>query len=1175
MIGFSASPGTAGEGIRLNTYSSSGEFYIRVRGQNGVFSLDAPFTMTVAIQQYLGANLTELSTTPGSTVPAISGSPTSLIVWDSVRIPGTVAEKSTLASTLAQFATTVNGVLVDVAGDSQIVKLNAQADINPDLPLAKNLVAETIRNLIRNYQQAAPSLADITLVGSDNVIPFFRSDDNALLASEANYFPPVKDSTQSQASLRFAQVLSQDRYGSSQQIALSTGAYDLPGLPVGRVVETAAEATSYLSKYATLFNGTATSGSLPVPKTGFVAGYDFLADAAAALKTDFAIGLGVGGTVDSLISPIDQAPALGWTADQLRTAFLGTRHDLSFLGGHFSTARALAADFTTRMRAQEMLDSPVDLSYSLVLSAGCHSGYSTVDADAVPLVTDQPDWAQAFSRKNALWISGTGFQYGDTDFVEYTERLLVDVAQALRTGTGPVSVGQALVQAKRRYLADTAIMRGIHEKTMLELVLYGLPMVKLNLPGARIIPPAPVADIPGVLLASAGPGVGHGLSLGDLSFAPTLKRVDQTFSLVGFTGTVQASYFVGPNGSVTIPGEPIRPRQSFDVSRPGDGFVRGIGFRDGQYVDLPGFLPFTGAPATETRGVHGRFSTEVFFPVRPWSLNQTGELSGPAGISQFNVFATQFISDSTDAATGILRKYGQMHFSIFYCPDTSPGALANPPAINMVSSVTGPNAVTFSVDVAASTGAGVQEVWITYTGLAGSPFYGQWRSLTLTGPAAATGIGIWTGSLTLPSGADAGQIRYMVQAVNGVGGVTQNTNFGRFFQPGASTLDVIGAAPTTVSFIGSVPAGDTYRAVVPLQAKLVDGAGQPVAAKQLKFRLGPVIALATTDANGVASTNLSLNASPDVYSLEVSFAGDAAYQNSVATLPFTVAKAPTQMTLILPSFVPDASQVVVDLHATDGTPLTQRSVVFILDNGATKIASVETTDGAGQAHLTIQLVPASYHISVYFGSSVTLPDGSVATLSDSLYQAASASGSATIGQSLKFSKDQAWVYYTDRTAPGAAGGNAGASQLEMTGIMSAANPSFRPTSIPASPTSHGVSAQVNVRLSGKTITSGVIKLLSLRWDNDVHWYGAAVLANGAKLLVDVEWVDQLAPGKYHFWITPAPGSGPLYNVTPALLDLDLTLGVGTGEHPVGSSAEIGGTVEPWTKQTGSARIRTI
>src|SRR5262249_35822768 len=152
------------------------------------------------------------------------------------------------------------------------------------------------------------------------------------------------------------------------------------------------------------------------------------------------------------------------------------------------------------------------------------------------------------------------------------------------------------------------------------------------------------------------------------------------------------------------------------------------GFRGGQYADLSGFTPFTGAPATETRGVHGQFWTEVFYPVRPWNLNQIGDVGG-SGISQLNVFPTQFVSDGLESATGILRRFQQMQFTVYYCPAVSEASLANAPAINVVASSIGTSSATFSIDVAASVGAGVQEVWVTYTGLPGSPFYGQWQSI--------------------------------------------------------------------------------------------------------------------------------------------------------------------------------------------------------------------------------------------------------------------------------------------------------------------------------------------------------------------------------------------------------------------------------------------------------------
>ena len=1175
LVGFAASPGTVSEGIRFTTYSKSGEFYVRIRGQNGVYSTEAPFFLTVTIQQDLCSGVTDFDTVPAGSNPVITGGPTSLFVWDSARIGGTSSEKTALANALSSFAAVADGVVIDVNDDLRIRTLNAQADANPYCPIAKNLVADAVRNLIQLYRTAAPTIADITLVGNDDVIPFFRTDDQALLASEANYFPPVREATQSQSSLRYAQVLSQDRYGSSCQIVLGTGPYDLPEIPVGRLVETAAEVKAYVDKYANLFNGTAGSdGVLPTPSSGLVAGYDFLADAAEAMKADFAAGLGAGATLDSLITPIDQPPAYGWTADQLRAAFLGSRHDITYLAAHFSTARALAADFTTRFHAREVASSTLDLAYALVLSAGCHSGYSTVDEDAIPLLTEQPDWAQAFARKQAIWIAGTGYQYGDTDFIEYTERLLLEAARALRTGTGPVSIGRAVVEAKRRYLADTAIMRGIHEKTLLQVTLYGLPMVKFNYPGARLDAPAPGGDVAFVSAVTSGPGSAQNLGAGELVFNPTLTRVDRTLDIVGSTDTITASYFNGSDGIVSIPGEPVRALESFNVSRP-EGLVRGVGFRGGAYTDLGGFVPFTGAPATETRGVHGRFSTEVFYPTRLWNLNQIGELCEASGISELNTFPTQFLSDGPESATGTLRGFGQMHFTVFYCPETSAAALANPPAINVVASTVSEAGIEFAIETAATAGVGVQEVWVTYTGLPGSPYYGTWQSLTLDPPAGPTGIGTWTGLLPLAPGADPGMVRFIVQAVNGIGAVAQSTNFGREFIPGTSTLDGVGitGAVTTLTLEGTVPDSGYYRSGLPLQARLVDGSGQPVASKWIQFRLGSLTKSAVTNASGIASTTLILGVQPGTYTLEASFAGDATYQNASERRTFTVVKMPSQMTFEGAAIVPDSSGIEVSLKATDGTPLKERTVVFILQSGSSAAVFAEITDGAGRARLPgSNLAPGSYQVTATFALPVTMPDGSIVQLSDPLYGGCTAAQTVAVSTPLEFGDEQAWANYTDLTAPGATESDLGASKVEIFSTFASGDPAYGPNSIMSSAKAPKVTARVTAKLSGQTLATGLLSLKVQGANND-RWRGDAVI-NGTVVELNVDWDSSGGSGKYHVWIYPAIGSGPLYSADPALLTCELLLGMSAGEKPAGGCSEIGGAKSPWTQETGSSRVRS-
>jgi hypothetical protein len=1170
LIGFSASPGTVSEGIRFNTYTKTGEFYIRVRGQNGVYSPSVPFDVNVTVQQDLCSGVNDTATTPVST-PSATGSPTSLVVWDSARIAGTSDEKLALASSIAAFATAANAAVVDVSLDARITALNAQADANPFCPFAKNLVGEAIANLIQSYRATYPTIADVTLIGPDKAIPFFRTNDEAMLASEANYFPPVFDPTHSQSALRTAQVLTQDRYGSHCEVALGTGSYFLPDAPVGRVVESAVEVTAYLDTYRPLFNSA--NGVLPTPTSGLSVGYDFLADAAEAVRDEFTAGLGAGATVDELISPIDVPPVFGWTATQLRSALLGSRHDVIFLAGHFSTSGALAADYTTRFTAEELNDSTTDFTYSFILSPGCHSGFSTVDGDAIPIVTEQPDWAQAFSRKGAVLISGTGYQYGDTDFIEYTERLQLEIVRSLRSGTGPVSIGRAMVEAKNRYLAETPVMRGIHEKSLLQVVLYGLPMIKMNLPGARL-PTVTVAGSVTSTTPATGPGAAHSLAVGTLAVTPNLTRVDRTLDVVGTDITIVASYYVGKDGSVSMPGEPLRPLETFNVSRPAAGLTRGVGFRSGQYVDATGFVPFTGAATTETRGVHGQFETEVWYPVLTWTLNQISELCDADGFSALNTFATQFLSDGPDQNTGTLRRYTQMSYSVFYCPEISEGALANPPAINIVSSSVDASGAHFSAEVAATEAAGVQEVWVTYTGMPGSPFHGMWQSMTLTAPGTASGIGTWTGTLPLPSGSDPASVRYFVQAVNGVGAVAASTNFGRYFKLGESTLDGIGIIgdPTNVTFIGTVPAGGAYRAIVPLQARLTDTNGNPMAGARILFRLGPAVKAGQTDANGIASVNLLLNARPDSYQLEAAYGGDLTHQSSSARSPFTVSKRPTQMMFTSGAIVANPYDVEILLRADDGTPLKERTVIFLLTSGGTTTPLAEITDGAGRARLSrVATYGSTYDISAYFGQPVTLPGGTVVTLDDPLYGPSAISKTVTVATGLKFSDDSAWLGYSDQTAPGASAGNRGISSVEVFGAVVGDTPGFTSSSILATPKAKTVTGQFRIELSGRIIGEGTL-ILDTKSGGVLHWRGSAII-NGVTVKLNVDWDNGGKSGTYHFWSDIPAGNGPLWGDAPAIFALELILGTGNNETPAGWRTIIGGPDTPWTSENTNSRTR--
>ena len=74
-------------------------------------------------------------------------------------------------------------------------------------------------------------------------------------------------------------VLGQDAYGASTELSLRAGTFPVPDLAVGRLVETAEEASGMIDAYLAT-----ASGVVATPTTSLVTGYDFLEDAANSVK---------------------------------------------------------------------------------------------------------------------------------------------------------------------------------------------------------------------------------------------------------------------------------------------------------------------------------------------------------------------------------------------------------------------------------------------------------------------------------------------------------------------------------------------------------------------------------------------------------------------------------------------------------------------------------------------------------------------------------------------------------------------------------------------------------------------------------------------------------------------------------------------------------------------------
>ena len=990
LVAVSAKPGATIHTIEQDTYDYLGDMYVRVVGPA---DLSTPFTLEVDVT---GGVCSAITLVPGG-LDVINGAGpgagtlTSLILADSDRMEGTAGEISTAMTKLQTLAARpeVDGVVIDLA-DAQYERVNwanTQADANPECPAAKNLVAEEIKNVIDLYWDANSSTLEyIVLAGGASVIPYFQLQDVAEVANEKDYVVPVAPETPSEAGLDFNLVQGQDGYGSSQQFSQAGYELPFPDLAVGRLVDTASDISTAIDAYIA-------TGGVVQPGSSLVTGYDFVGDGAEAIKTE--LEAGIGATADTLIQPPGELPSgpNAWSASDLRELMLANHYDVIALSGHFSAGDLLAADYTTQLSASGLSLSTVNLTDSLVLTLGCHGGYTIPEDDLLPGASPNPDWAKAVLRKGAAgYIAATGYSYGDTELVEYGERLFLLITQQLRTGDDPVSVGKALVQAKRQYLDNTAQLSGVDQKTIIETTLYGLPMMKVDMPDERLdeeTPPESIVD--STTPVGTGPGASAGLSSSPVvSLEPIITPHTLQLENLSDNSQVNTIYYSGANGVISNPYEPIYPREVHNVQVEGS-VLRGVAFRGGAYTDQAGVTLLTTAPATEMASAHISFNSNVFYPMQTWMPHYSNAING--GIARLMVFPVQYRSITPVSIDGILRVFDQIDLQLFYLPDdwsdpdVRAAAVGAAPNILETFAEEDGTDVDFTINVDAEGSAGVQAVWVLYTGKPGSPYYGEWTPLDLTQDPDDSQA--WNGSLTLAGGAEAEDVLFIVQAVGGAGLTTLDTNKGAFYKI-ASETPPPPAVATTLTFV-SPPTSGVYSQESEFTLHLAAGTS-PVPNKLVTLDIGGQQAAALTDSSGDATIDLAIQAEPGDYTAQAAFDGDDEYLGSTASSAFTLGKDTTNL-----SVVNTSPNFVASIKNSSNDPLAGKSVVFVIHNtGNTFVRSVNS-NFLGRATLGKQPLPAGvYTVDIYFSGTIPTGSGDPLELNDTYYQSDSLLNAGTL-----------------------------------------------------------------------------------------------------------------------------------------------------------------------------------
>jgi hypothetical protein len=308
-----------------------------------------------------------------------------------------------------------------------------------------------------------------------------------------------------------------------------------------------------------------------------------------------------------------------------------------------------------------------------------------------------------------------------------------------------------------------------------------------------------------------------------------------------------------------------------------------------------------------------------------------------------------------------------------------------------VSATTSGSQINFQIRVVGNPAAGIQEVWVTYTALSG-PLHGTWQSLDLVqSPDDST---LWQNNLKLNGDTAPQDLRFMVQAANGVGLVSLDANLGAYYTPGLNQEPTQPASLALDHPLSSGPFGSTATFTATLTSN-----GTPLAGQLVNFTLGPQSRQALTSNDGRATASLFLLGLPGSNTISASFAGFNDYQSASASKPFTITQQATQIVLQPKSSASqysDPPAMLAVLTDITGRPLGQQTVFFVLNGPDASFASPVITDYAGRAPLgALQLPPGSYSVAVYFSGNVPLPGGTL-ILSDERYLPSSVTASLTI-----------------------------------------------------------------------------------------------------------------------------------------------------------------------------------
>ena len=845
LLGVSANRGDGGESVtyRVPDGTSGGAVRIVASGYNGSADATSPYTLLVSVtppdkaptcvSQIVPVNGLGV---PGTAPSSLSGRQT-LILTNQKRLGdlyGATAAANVMTK-LAAFAARpdVNGVVLPVETVGAIQQAYNAWDASPCSVAAANGVVRAINSYVDAATNNLQGLKYLVIAGSDIVLPMARVRDRVDLDNEASYAnDQVYNSNDNplSAALRAGYLLTDDAYGDANPIPWLDAQAFVPDVAIGRLLETPADITKAVDQYVA-------SGGVRSPTTAYTAGYDFNADGAQRVADLLAAKVGA----TSARTTINAT----WTKADAIAGIIQAAHGFVSVNAHYDAFRALPADQNSGGTQTQLLtsgDLPADLGSSVLFTIGCHAGLSVADTFvASPSeAARKADWVQSVASRGGVYAANTGYGYGDTVAVAYSEKLMADLAGNL---DGSMTVGQALMLAKHSNLHLP--LGAVDVKVMQEALLYGLPMYRIGSGGGSLTSMVPV--VPTAADGATANGVAEAL---DLTVASGRHLVQKD--------TGRGTYFVVQNGTgaaeapLALPGRPLEPQTTDLVPRRGDdlrahGVV--VDSLSTRVIGGGGFDPVYSVAVPDSSALSPEPSTVgAFFPA---TLASVVERATRAGLQDAVVLTPgQFRAASPTTGRGFQQLADKLGYHLVYSASDD----TQPPTISTVDGAVTGTQVRFTVT---SPSDDADSATVLYL-VAGGPSLQAWKKVALT---SSDGGRTFTGTDTVPAGTTLVE-QYFVQLLDKANNVSVSSKKGQDFS--AETRPAGDGPSITLSStpVAGHVVGPQVVTVDGATAVTLDGAARTYTGPFTVTGTGVLHTVTATNEAGTSSVSFTIDAAP-------------------------------------------------------------------------------------------------------------------------------------------------------------------------------------------------------------------------------------------------------------------------------------------------------------------------